>query len=238
MKSKFTKFVFGTILFFSVGLSGQAASLQINNTNYVVQQNGSALANPAAGSGYGVALGYFDAGFTATQLNVGSWLDNFRGYRGFWDNSPTIQASIILKFNQGVYHDADNGTFDWIPVGANSSGAIGITDGVTTFNVGTALNVILWGGVYNTSTPSLANGVALLANSGWTVPNAYNTESPDPLINNLVLNSSTTALVGSIDNSTTGPTARTITLVPEPSTGALMMIGAAGLVALRRLRKV
>ena len=29
-----------------------------------------------------------------------------------------------------------------------------------------------------------------------------------------------------------------LTLVPEPSTGALMMIGAAGLVALRRLRKV
>jgi len=27
-------------------------------------------------------------------------------------------------------------------------------------------------------------------------------------------------------------------MVPEPSTGALMMIGAAGLVALRRLRKV
>ena len=30
----------------------------------------------------------------------------------------------------------------------------------------------------------------------------------------------------------------TVALVPEPSTGALMMIGAAGLVALRRLRKV
>ena len=28
------------------------------------------------------------------------------------------------------------------------------------------------------------------------------------------------------------------TVVPEPSTGALMMIGAVGLVALRRLRKV
>jgi len=30
----------------------------------------------------------------------------------------------------------------------------------------------------------------------------------------------------------------TLTVIPEPSTGALMMIGAAGLVALRRLRKV
>ena len=238
MKSKLTKLVVGTILVFGVGLSGQAASLQINNTTYVVRQNGSALANPAAGSGYGVALGYFDAGFTATHLNVGSWLDNFRGYRGFWDNSPTIQASIILKFNQGVNHDPENGTFDWIPVGANSSSAIRITDGVTPFNVGQALNVILWGGVFNSTTPSLANGVALLASSQWTVPNGYSVEVPDPLINNLFLNSFTTALVGSIDNSTSGPTARTVSLVPEPSTGALMMIGAAGLLALRRLRKV
>lgn len=238
MKSNLKKLVLGTMLVFGIGLSVQAASLQINNTNYVVRQNGSALANPTVGSGYGVALGYFDAGFTATQSNVGSWLDNFRGYRGFWDNSPTIQASIILKFNQGANHDPENGTFDWIPVGANSSSAIRITDGVTPFNVGQALNLILWGGVYNSSTPSLANGVALLASSAWTVPNAYTVEVPDPLINNLFLNSSTTALVGSIDNSTTGPTARTISLVPEPSSASLLLLGAAGLMALRRLRKV
>jgi PEP-CTERM motif len=35
-------------------------------------------------------------------------------------------------------------------------------------------------------------------------------------------------------NSSTG----VVSMVPEPSTGALMMIGAVGLVALRRLRKV
>jgi hypothetical protein len=39
-------------------------------------------------------------------------------------------------------------------------------------------------------------------------------------------------------NSTIDPEGADISLVPEPSTGALMMIGAAGLVALRRLRKV
>jgi len=39
-------------------------------------------------------------------------------------------------------------------------------------------------------------------------------------------------------NSTIDPEGANISLVPEPSTGALMMIGAAGLVALRRLRKV
>jgi len=39
-------------------------------------------------------------------------------------------------------------------------------------------------------------------------------------------------------NSTIDSEGANISLVPEPSTGALMMIGAAGLVALRRLRKV
>ena len=41
-----------------------------------------------------------------------------------------------------------------------------------------------------------------------------------------------------IANTSLDPDGVNIALVPEPSTGALMMIGAAGLVALRRLRKV
>jgi len=50
---------------------------------------------------------------------------------------------------------------------------------------------------------------------------------------NAVLTSSD-VLVGSLVNSSTG----VVAMVPEPSTGALMMIGAVGLVAMRRLRKV
>jgi len=45
---------------------------------------------------------------------------------------------------------------------------------------------------------------------------------------------SSDVIVGSLVNSSNG----VVAMVPEPSTGALMMIGAAGLVALRRLRKV
>lgn len=41
-----------------------------------------------------------------------------------------------------------------------------------------------------------------------------------------------------VANTTIDPEGVNISLVPEPSTGALMMIGAVGLVALRRLRKV
>jgi hypothetical protein len=47
----------------------------------------------------------------------------------------------------------------------------------------------------------------------------------------------TTAVVGTYSrNNLTGY--EEIAMVPEPSTGALIMLGAAGLVALRRLRKV
>jgi hypothetical protein len=52
---------------------------------------------------------------------------------------------------------------------------------------------------------------------------------------NYVFSSNTSAVIGSYSYNGGN---EVIALVPEPSTGALMMIGAAGLVALRRLRKV
>jgi len=53
-----------------------------------------------------------------------------------------------------------------------------------------------------------------------------------------VLYGTYTSNAGYITSTATDRPFDTITLVPEPSTSALMMIGAAGLVALRRLRKV
>ena len=220
-----------------LGTLSQAASIQIANTTYVVKKEGVALPNPAAGSGYGLALGYFDASYTPTLDNVATWFSNFRGYRGYWDNTPTIQASIVLKFIAGANNDPDNGAFDNTPVGAAASSAIGIQDGVTQFMEGKALNLVMWGGAYDTTSPSLLSGVAILASSAWAVPNVYDVEVPDALVNSLFLNTSTTALVGTIDNSTTGATARTISLVPEPNTSALLIAGALGLVTLRRFRK-
>ena len=72
---------------------------------------------------------------------------------------------------------------------------------------------------------------AILTDSSWLTPTfANNANSVD-----YTFSANTTAVVGSF--SFNGGN-EVITLVPEPSTGALMMIGAAGLVALRRLRKV
>jgi len=72
---------------------------------------------------------------------------------------------------------------------------------------------------------------AILTDASWVSPTfANNANNVD-----FFFTANTTAVVGSY--SFNGGN-EVITLVPEPSTASLMMIGAAGLVALRRLRKV
>jgi hypothetical protein len=74
---------------------------------------------------------------------------------------------------------------------------------------------------------------AILTDSSWTTPSFSNT----PSFVNWSFSSNTQAVVGSFTWGGISGT-DTVTLVPEPSTASLMMLGAAGLVALRRLRKV
>jgi len=72
---------------------------------------------------------------------------------------------------------------------------------------------------------------AVLVDSAWIAP-TFTTTAGDAVYD---FSAGTSAVVGSFTfNGGNG----SIALVPEPSTGALMMIGAVGLVALRRLRKV
>ena len=223
---------------YSVKFTGTLYSSLSSITNQAVF-NGTSLPNPASGSGYGVALGYFDNSFTPTTDNVASWLNNFRGYRGYWDNTPTIQASISLKFIAGPNNDPDNtGVFDNIPVGAFQSGtSIGVTDSVTQFIEGQALKLIVWGGNYSTTSPSLSTGVGIFSSPSWQIPNSYDVETPDSLVNTLFINTSTIADIGLIDNSTTGISARTIMLIPEPSTLPLLLGGISLLFLARRHRK-
>ena len=74
---------------------------------------------------------------------------------------------------------------------------------------------------------------AILTDAAWTTPSFSNT----PAFVNWSFSANTQAVVGSFNWGGVGGT-DTLTLVPEPSTASLMMLGAAGLVALRRLRKV
>jgi len=100
---------------------------------------------------------------------------------------------------------------------------------------GFATGTLLALAVYNSnSTLDFSTSVnrAILTDASWLMPTlAFGTAVKATF----GLTANTTAVVGGYDYNGGN---QTITLVPEPSTGALMMVGAAGLVALRRLRKV
>jgi hypothetical protein len=75
--------------------------------------------------------------------------------------------------------------------------------------------------------------MVILTDASWTSP-AWSLVGNDK---DVYFTGNTTAVVGTYSrNNLTGY--EEIAMVPEPSTGALIMLGAAGLVALRRLRKV
>ena len=131
----------------------------------------------------------------------------------------------------------------------NSSGALsGSSTGVSTSAFAQNTPLFIWafkigksltaGSAGSNGIPSLlesdftAGGVewALLAADEWKAPADLGAVS-------LVINQATPTdtRVSPIIGTDLGAS---VTMVPEPSTGALMMIGAVGLVALRRLRKV
>ncbi len=118
--------------------------------------------------------------------------------------------------------------------------------------VSTPLNTRLFAWIFDSSTASSLANWAII--SGGGNPTGSNASVYDPMwlalspsageinpieaatIYSLIYASSGGASL--VPTSTYDPEGANISLVPEPSTGALMMIGAAGLVALRRLRKV
>ena len=77
---------------------------------------------------------------------------------------------------------------------------------------------------------------AILADSSWSTPSPAGFNN-NPSFINWSFPANTQAVVGSFSWGGASGT-DTLALVPEPSTASLMMIGAVGLVALRRLRKV
>lgn len=80
---------------------------------------------------------------------------------------------------------------------------------------------------------TLNNEIGIVRGSAWTTPTS---DLTGLTLNLSAISASSGVLLGTYNDYATGTD--TIALVPEPSTGALMMIGAVGLVALRRLRKV
>ena len=143
---------------------------------------------------------------------------------GTWDSGTSTFTP-----NQNIYADGGFGYAD--TTGPEINIMINRVD-QTQYTAGTLLSLA----IYNK--PDLSNWDAsaakvVLTDTSWSAP-AWSLVGNDKDVS---FTANTTAVVGSFSrNNVTG--FETITMVPEPSTGALMMIGAAGLVALRRLRKV
>lgn len=140
---------------------------------------------------------------------------------GKWDSVNSVFTSVGNTVGSGYYDNDLRELSAAISSAANPSG----------FANGTLLALAIYAAPSTTDySPSFKQ--AILTNSSWVMPTlAFGLNT----VANYTLNSSTTAVVGQFNFNSND---QVITLVPEPSTGALLMIGSVGLVALRRLRKV
>jgi len=210
------------------------------STGYFLSSTGQQLTTGGISAGYFSTDGTSAAIYQPTSTQWGSLLSG--GAANAWSGLINLGWRDVRSLS-GVTLPTD-----WsFATGGSPTGTIGGTTGNAPYGSlpsGTRLYVIAfdggaWGGSLASST---FGGSEWGVVSAWGHANAgENYSSPADLGGkSLQLKSanltSSDVLVGSLNPSYA--TNFSVNLVPEPSTGALMMIGAAGLVALRRLRKV
>ena len=221
----------------TVVLSEAAGQVEVYlSTGAQISTTTTSVLGASLGNNMAVRFGTFTGGFTPTLGNVSSWFSNFVGVNGYVtllnaaSNAGRLSASITGGDSNAISSPvtSDSG------VGANGSSSIA---------TGSLLYAIFWnasyvsngsgGNTFYPADPDLQVGV--IGNSAWTMPTTSGIDV-STITYTFASGTGSTALVGSIDNATKGITLAAV--VPEPSTGALMMIGAVGLVAMRGFRKV
>ncbi len=170
-----------------------------------------------------ILLGYYTVAVTSSTFTAFTSASQFL-------NNFTQLGSATMGFDV----DSDPGTPN--EAGLFAGGA-SIATGVSTHN-GKQLYYI----VGNASTISTSSQLGVFTSTAWVLPS--NPSGPTPQVVstdiNQVLNNSSGILFGNYTalGGPYGDLYRLQAVIPEPSTGSLMLLGAAGLVALRRLRKV
>jgi len=194
------------------------------------------------GTGLTLAEAQSDAASKASLLYTSTvnWLANTSNFKSL----PAAANSITQTSGQaGKFLFASSATRTVNGVSATYAGATGNMD-VTYSNYGNSLPLWAW----------VATGtqVTIVTDSTWVIPGAGSPTAPITIGSAALINGAfgtpgnpNEILLGTYVDYSSGSDliaaasiAQTFDVVPEPSTGALMMIGAAGLVALRRLRKV
>lgn len=222
MKNKKTfRIGLAVLLFVSFGLESRAAQTIV----FGAQTDDSlGLANnTAVPLNSQILLGYYTVAVSSSTFTAFTSASQFL-------NNFTQLGSAVMGF------DVDSIPSTPAEPGLFAGGAT-IATGVTTHN-GKQLVYI----VGNTSSISTSTQLGVFTSTSWILPN--NPTGPTPQVVstdiNQVLNNANNILFGSYVTAggPYGDLYRLQAVIPEPSTGALLMIGAVGLVALRRLRKV
>ena len=230
----------GTQITFAVNTIAHAETL--SSKGAITLQDGTV---PSSG---GVTIGYFSSSAPSDAL-IQSWTaDNAMAnlISNGWVDIRTVVATGAGMQNGGDWDwpgggspgttgTKIGGTYNWIYDAAKANTQLyvfGFNNGSSSFgyNAGAVVGPSLLA-ITSSSFASSTQWIALRA-TNWLLPNSDNSA--------LNINIADVDTAGELIMGTeTGANSfRDLGMVPEPSTGALMMIGAFGLVAMRRLRKV
>jgi len=239
----------GLILGFIISCMANQFAHAVNTISHAetLPSNGAiTLQNGTVPTSGGVTIGYFSsaapsdsiiANWTAStavgNLLIGGWVD----LRTVTGGSMQINGDWDWPGggNPGTAGNKIGGTFNWI-FDASAAGKqlyiFAFNSGSSGFGFSSSSTVAATSSAFTSSSFAGSSQWAVLKGTGWNLPATDGTP-----INLKVADVDTTGEL-IIGTETGANSSRDIAMVPEPSTGALMIIGVTGLVALRRLRKV
>lgn len=226
MKTNLKSQIAGIVIAFALGLmispsSGRAAITLVwgaqNDDNFALAASDLATKLPTT-IGSVALLGFYNSPVTAST---------FSAY--------TSASQFLTNFTQLAATTVGNGT----SLAGTFSGGGSISTATGSIYDGKQLFYL----VGNAATVSASTQMGVFTKSSWIVP--ANPSGPTPTTYttdiNQVTNDASSILFGSFlaNGGSYGTDAYKLqAVIPEPATGSLLMIGAVGLLALRRLRKV
>ncbi len=207
-----------------IGFAGQLRAAQVDlgiTLGYVLGSSASVISD--ARVELGTFAGYSDSTGVSAYFSGKDWTT----LRGSFTSLLEISSPQALNASAGQYY----GSFDTVSTAANTRLFAWIHSATTP--LASANWAVITGGANPTGVSNLVYNPMWLA----VAPSAgeINIIEAATIYTQVVASSGGASIISS---STFDPEGANISLVPEPSTSALLMIGSVGLVAMRRLRKV